>query len=172
MGPPGHFAIALAAKPTAQKAPLWVLLIASEVLDLLNFGFLATSIENSGVSRTDISQGVAVLSPSFIPWSHGLFMSVVWSLVAAAIAFFIYQDRRASSVIGLVVLSHWALDFIVHPPELPLLFGGSPTVGLGLWASGPGLIISGILVLVLLTGGIAIYLVARMRKSVQAREDK
>ena len=131
MGPPGHFAIAVAAKATAQKAPL-----------------------------------------SFIPWSHGLFMSVVWSLVAAAIMFLIYRERRASSIIGLVVLSHWALDFVVHPPELPLLFGGSPTVGLGLWTSGPGLVISGILELALLAGGISIYLVTRKRKTVQAREDK
>jgi hypothetical protein len=94
-------------------------------------------------------------------------MSVVWSVVAAAIAYLICRDRHTSSIIGLVVFSHWVLDFIVHPGELPLLFNGSPTVGLGLWTSGPGLILSGILEVVLLAGGIAIYLVTRKQKPAQ-----
>jgi hypothetical protein len=169
MGPPGHFAIGLAAKPAAPKVPLWVLLLASEALDLLSFGFEAVGIEDFGVSQTDINQGVEILRPASIPWSHGLFMSVVWSLVAAAIAFLVFRDRRASSTIGLVVFSHWVLDFVVHLPDLPLLFDGSPLVGLGLWSSGPGLIISGILELGLFAGGIAIYWVTRKRVTMSVR---
>ena len=161
---PGHLGIALAAKPAAPKAPLWVLLVASEALDLLCFGFVAMGVEDFGVSHTDLTDGLKVLVPGSIPWSHGLFMSVVWSVLAAAIAHLIYHDRRTSVIIGLVVFSHWVLDFIVHPGELPLLFKGSPTVGLGLWTSGRGLIVSGILEFCLLAGGIAIYLVTRKRK--------
>jgi len=116
---PGHFAIGLAAKPAAPKVPLLVLLLATEVLDLLCFGFQAIGIEDFGISHTDINQGVIVLSPASIPWSHGLFMSVVWSVVAAAIAFIIYQERRTASIIGLVVFSHWIMDFIVHLPTSP-----------------------------------------------------
>ncbi len=41
---PAHFAIALAAKPAAPKIPLWVLLIASEILDLLCFAFISLGI--------------------------------------------------------------------------------------------------------------------------------
>jgi hypothetical protein len=44
MGPPGHIAIAFAAKPAAPKAPLWVLIVATEVLDLLAFAFIALGI--------------------------------------------------------------------------------------------------------------------------------
>ena len=116
---PGHFAIGLSAKPAAPKVPLLVLLLATEVLDLLCFGFQAIGIEDFGISHTDINQGVIVLSPASIPWSHGLFMSVVWSVVAAAIAFIIYQERRTASIIGLVVFSHWIMDFIVHLPTSP-----------------------------------------------------
>ena len=163
MGPPGHFGIGLALKPAAPKAPLWVLLVASEALDLLSFVFLAIGVEDMGVSQIDFSWGIKLVVPGSIPWSHGLFMSVVWSALAAAIAYFVYRDRRTSSMIGLVVFSHWVLDFIVHAPDLPLLFKDSPKVGLGLWASGPGLIVSAILELVLLAGGIAIYLVSRKR---------
>jgi hypothetical protein len=70
LGPPGHFAIGLAAKPTAPKAPLWVLLVATEVSDLLFFAFQAAGIEKAGVSTIDFSRGVKILSPGSIPWSH------------------------------------------------------------------------------------------------------
>ena len=40
-----HLAIALAAKPATPKAPLWVLLVATGVLDLLCFMLMALDIE-------------------------------------------------------------------------------------------------------------------------------
>jgi hypothetical protein len=160
----------LAAKPVAPKVPLWALLAATEVPDLLFFVFQLVGIESSGVSVTDLSRGVEIMSLGILPWSHGLFMCVVWSVVAAALALFFYRDRRTSIVMGALVFSHWVLDFIVHIPDLPLLFEGSPVVGLGLWGSGPGLIISGILEIGLLAGGIAIYWVTRKRTTAQARE--
>jgi hypothetical protein len=166
MGPVGHLAIGFAAKPAAPKAPLWVLLLATEVLDLLSFGFVTIRIEDVSYSFTDFIQGNIVLS---VPWSHGLFMSVMWSALASVITFLIYRERRTASIIGLVVFSHWVLDFIVHSPDLPLLFDGSPMVGLGLWTSGPGLIISFILEFAFLAGGITIYLIAKKQATVQER---
>ena len=68
-----------------------------------------------------------------------------------------------------MVLSHWVLDFIVHGPDLPLLFGGSPLVGLGLWTSGAGLNTGGILEVGLLAGDIAIYWAARRRAKARTR---
>jgi hypothetical protein len=170
MGPPGHLAIGLAAKPAAPKAPLWALLLATEVPDLLFFVFQAAGIERQGITHINLKQGIQILSPGVLPWSHGLFMCIVWSVVAAAMAFLFYRDRRTASVIGLLVFSHWVLDFIVHVPDLPLLFNGSPLVGLGLWGSGPGLIISGILELGLLAAGIAIYWTARKRTAAEMQE--
>jgi hypothetical protein len=167
MGPPGHLGIGFAAKPVAPKAPLWVLLAATEVLDLLSFLFLAVGIETMGVTTTGLNRGIQILTPASIPWSHGLLMSVVWSVLAGAIAYLFYRDRRTGIVVGLLVFSHWILDLIVHLPDLPLLFDGSPLVGLGLWGSGPGLVISGILELILLAGGVTIYMVTRKRKAVR-----
>ena len=126
MGPPGHFAMALAAKPAAPKLPLWMLLVASEILDLLCFAFLAVGIER-------------VAPDPMLAWSHGLFMSIVWSAI---------------------VFSHWLLDFIAHSPDLPLLFNGSPVVGLGLENS----ILFGIIMeFGMLAAGAGIYFVARKR---------
>ena len=140
MSPIGHFAVGLAAKPTAPKVPLFVLLIATLMLDLLYFVFAFAGIE--GINKE-------------IPWSHGLFMSVIWSVAAALLSARIFRDYRAGAVIGLLVFSHWVLDFISHPipfpsfswrswqwsyghplvSDLPLLLGGSPKVGLGLYNS-------------------------------------
>ena len=168
MGPPGHLGLGLAAKPVAPLAPLWVLLLATEVPDLLFFGFEAAGFEHQSVTHTDLNQGVQMLSPGVMPWSHGLHMTLTWSLLVAVMASLLFRNRRTGITLGLLVFSHWILDFVVHPPELPLLFSDSPLVGLGLWGSGPGLMFSGILELSLLAGGIVIYLVNRKRTAVQA----
>ena len=140
MGPFGHCAVGLAAKPVAPKVPIGILFLATVILDVLAIAFAFAGIES-------VETG--------IPWSHGLFMSVIWSLVAAFLAARIYRDHRAGVVVGLLVFSHWVLDFISHPipfssfswrswqwsfghplpPDLPLLFAGSPRVGLGLYNS-------------------------------------
>jgi hypothetical protein len=154
MGPPGHFAIAFAAKPVAPKAPLWLLLVATEILDLLAFGFMAIGIEHGGPE------------PSFA-WSHGLLMSVVWSVVAGAITFLFCRNRRISLAIGLLVFSHWVLDFISHYHDLPLLFNDSPLVGLGLESSIP---IGIIMEFSMLAAGVAIYLLTRKKNLVNNQQ--
>ena len=72
-------------------------------------------------------------------------------------------------ILGLVVFSHWILDFIVHIPDLPLFLEGSPNLGLGLWGSGTGLIASIILELALFAIGIAIYLAWRKHHTKRKR---
>ena len=166
---PGHLGIAFAAKPVAPKAPLWALLVASEAGDLLGLVTFATGLDHGGQSQWDIIHGMRFLAPGSIPWSHGLFMNLVWSFVAAGIGYLVLRDRRASGMLGLAVLSHWVLDWITHMPNLPLFFDGSPNLGLGLWGTGPGFILSMILELALLAGGITIYVV--WKKRVQLEKD-
>lgn len=57
MGPPGHFAIGFAAKPTAPEVPIWVFLLASWFLDVLSYAFEALGLEKFAVSQTDFVQG-------------------------------------------------------------------------------------------------------------------
>jgi len=141
MGPIGHFSLGLAAKPVAPRVPLGVLLLATWILDVLAIVFGFAGIERGGGAG--------------LPWSHGLFMSAIWSVVAALLAARIWRDHCAGVVVGLLVFSHWALDFVSHPipfssfswrswqwsyghplsSDLPLLFGSSPKVGLGLYNS-------------------------------------
>jgi hypothetical protein len=149
MGPPGHFAVAFIAKPIAPKLPLWLLLLATEILDFLAFGFMAVGIEH-GAPNPELA------------WSHGLFMSAVWSAIAGVITFAFSRDRKISIIFGLVVLSHWGLDFVSHTPDLPILFNGSRLVGLGVENS---LIFGIIMEFSLLAFGVAIYLTTRKRKT-------
>jgi hypothetical protein len=128
----GHIGVGLAAKPAAPKAPLGALLFSATALDTLWGVFALTGIEALDTSGN-----------SSLHWSHGLFMAVVWSVAGFGLAFLLTRDRRTSLVIGLLVFSHWVLDFVSHPmgmgkelpPDLPLLFEGSPKVGLGLYNS-------------------------------------
>jgi len=128
----GHLGLGFAAKPAASKVHLVVLLIATELIDILWTVFYFTGIDNN---RVGIDSS---------PWSHSLFMSLFWSVMAALIAYHVYHDRRSGMVIGLLVFSHWVIDFITHPmgaifggkplpPDLPLFFNSSYNVGLGLY---------------------------------------
>jgi hypothetical protein len=83
--------------------------------------------------------------------------------VTPTLTYLVDKDRRTGVVFGLVVVSHWILDIIVHVPDLPLFFEGSPLLGLGLWGSVPGLIAATVLEIVLLAGGILIYVTPRRK---------
>lgn len=162
----GHLAVGLAAKTTADKVPLWAMVLAAYSNDVVKLGFKAAGLERNGTFFIDYHKGITLFVPSEIPWSHGLFMSIVWSLLAAGIAYLFYRNRQTASIIGLVVISHWFLDFIVHPPELPLLFNGSPMVGLGLWTTPEGSMVSRVLEFVMLACGLLLYLIHRMKTAV------
>ena len=160
----GHLAPGLLAKSVEPKVPLWVYLLAGETNDLLYLGFTATGLEKPATMTMNFSEGVKYLTQGSIPWSHGFFMSMVWSAVIVGIAHLVWRDRRVSALLGAVAFSHWVLDFLMHS-NLPLFLDGSPSVGLGLENSGPGFLFITIFDLVFLAAGIFIYFRAR-KKSV------
>jgi hypothetical protein len=154
----GHIAVGLAAKPVAPKVPLGALLVSASAIDTLCGVFVIAGIE-----------GIDADGASSIPWSHGLFMAVVWSIAGLALTYLLSRDWRTSIVIGLLVFSHWVLDFISHPmgmgrelpPDIPLLFEGSPKVGLGLYNSVAAALITD---LGMFVGGIVVYLASTRAK--------
>jgi len=169
MDPLAHASVGLIAKPLAPKAPLWALLAATQVPDVLSFAFFAVGIERGAVTRMDFAHGLQYLEKSFIPWSHGVVMAIFWSFIVAVLGLLLFRDRRTSLVLGLLVFSHWALDFIVYR-YIPVFFDNSLVTGLGLITSPPGLIVGIIMEVGLIGGGIAAYLVARNRKAAKAVE--
>jgi len=155
-----HIGIGLVAKRFVPQIPLWALLISVMVLDILSFIFL------------------------FAIWiSHGLFMAVFWSIIAMLGTALITlrqkshneQDKKKNSaiwsmeilhtslIIGLLVFSHWVLDFIGWPMSVidsnatgvPLLFDDAVNIGLGVYSTWLGAILMDIGMFVV---GLGIYI--------------
>jgi hypothetical protein len=128
----GHFAVGFAGKRAAPGAPLSVLLLAALFADVLWPILVAVGIE-----EVRIVPGATVYTPlEFVsyPWSHSLLMLIIWGALFAAFYINRPDGRRIGLVLGLLVVSHWVLDWITHKPDMPLWPGG-PQVGLGLWRS-------------------------------------
>jgi hypothetical protein len=128
-----HLGVGLAAKRIAPTVPLWALIVAAYAIDIVwGLCFLARL-------ETYPTQGAAAPCP----WSHGLFMSLLWSTLAGLVAARLFRHRRTGIIIALLVFSHWIVDFLVKPMlaafptdvGVPLLFNGSPVVGLGLYST-------------------------------------
>ena len=128
----GHIGIALASRPVIPKVSFGIILIASTSLDILIGVFSIFGIE-----KVD-AKGIGIF-----PWSHGLFMTSIWTFIVMLISYSLLKKLKECIAIGLLVFSHWVLDFISHPmgfgknlpPDIPLFFKDSPLVGLGLFNS-------------------------------------
>lgn len=126
----GHYAAAMAAKAIAPKAPMWTLAAASQLIDIGWSAFIITGVESARVDRTLLGSNLVL---EHMPWTHSLPAVLVWSVAAVLLVKLLLRlPWWASAVVGLTVLSHWALDYLVHRPDLELWPGGE-RVGLGLW---------------------------------------
>ena len=129
----GHFAVGMAAKKVHPTLSLGILFMAAQFLDLLWPTLLVL-----GVESVAISPGISAVTPlDFVdyPISHSLLVVIAWSLLFGGVYYLITKDQTGSFVLGILVVSHWILDLIVHVPDLPLYPGASPKLGLGLWNS-------------------------------------
>jgi hypothetical protein len=126
----GHYAAALAARAVEPRAPLWSYVLGCQAIDIAWSGLILAGVEKAGV---DPSLPGSPLTLDFMPYTHSLPAAVLWSVVVGVgLMLLLKLPRRAGVIMGLTVFSHWALDFLVHRPDLPLLWG-EPKVGLGLW---------------------------------------
>jgi hypothetical protein len=129
----GHAAVALAAKPLAPRLSLGLTLTAVFWVDLVWPLLLLLGLE-----QVRIDPGNTAFTPlDFIhyPWTHSLAAGVLWAVLFALV--FIRLGKREAVLLGLLVLSHWVLDFVSHRPDLPLWPGSGTLLGLGLWNSVP-----------------------------------
>jgi len=128
----GHLAVALKARSVEPKVPLGAAVAAAFGLDLLWPLLLLGGVEAVRVQPGDTA--FTNLAFESYPWSHSLLMALVWSIGVGALAGRVFRSRRTGGILGLLVLSHWVLDFVTHRPDLPLWPGGA-VYGLGLWNS-------------------------------------
>jgi membrane-bound metal-dependent hydrolase YbcI (DUF457 family) len=150
----GHLAVGFASKRWAPRTSLAVLLAAPLLADMI-----WPVLVLLGVETVRIVPGVTVVTPlafDSYPWSHSLLMDALWAVLFAGAVYAVQKDRTAALVVGIGVLSHWVLDFITHAPDMPLWPGG-PKLGLGLWNSVAGTVVTEV---VMFTIGVALYATA------------
>jgi hypothetical protein len=130
----GHFGLAFGAKKAAPTVSLGALFLACQFADLLWPLLLLL-----GVEQVAITPGITTVTPlDFVsyPYSHSLLMLCVWGLLIGAVYVVATRSAIAAGVtLGLLVVSHWVLDVIVHRPDMPLTPTGATRLGLDLWSS-------------------------------------
>jgi hypothetical protein len=98
-----------------------VFIAAALLLDFLLWLFVLVGWESVSIP----SDFASTHQPEFaFPYSHGLLAVVFWSCLAGFLAFVVCSHLRtrwrAAAPVALAALSHWALDALVHRPELPV----------------------------------------------------
>jgi hypothetical protein len=127
----GHFAAGFASKKISNSLSLALAFIAVQFLDLL-WPILVLL----GIEKVRIEEGITKLTPldfTYYPYSHSLLMVIVWSLLFGLIYYLVTKNRQNSFILGVLVLSHWFLDLLVHRPDLPLSPFSDLKVGFGMW---------------------------------------
>jgi len=149
----GHYTTALAVKAFRPSIPLWLLFVAVQFVDFLWAFFVMLGIEKARLTH-GITESIS-LDLYHIPFSHSIVATIFWSCCFGLL----YLARNKGALVNALLLagsvaSHWLLDFIVHLPDLPLMYG-EPKFGLGLWNN---LVISQVLEIGLFLSALALYL--------------
>jgi hypothetical protein len=129
----GHFGIAFAARRTTPELSLGTTFLAAQLLDLLWPTLLLV-----GAESVRIQPGATEVTPlvfEHYPYTHSLLLALAWGTALGGVYGLLLRNTRGAIVVGLLVLSHWLLDALVHEPDLPLAPGMGTMVGLGLWNS-------------------------------------
>ncbi len=148
----GHYGAAFAAKKLTPRPSLGTMMIAAQFVDLLWPVLLLL-----GVERVVIDPGHTAVTPLdfvYYPVTHSLLGILIWGILFGLIYYLLKKNLKSALILGLLVLSHWFLDLLVHIPDLPLIPGVSLKVGFGFWNSLTAtLIVEGFVFL----GGVFLY---------------
>jgi len=128
----GHFGLAATVKAAAPRTPLWALMVATQLLDIV---FVVLLLAGGVESLTDVTSGTYGESLIHAYWTHSLVGALLLAIGYGLLGAWRW-GRTSGSILGAVVFSHWLLDLLVHRPDLPILpgnAGGLPLLGLGLW---------------------------------------
>ena len=165
----GHYSIAFAAKTERNRVPLWVLFVAVQFLD-----YIWATLVLLGIEKLRVIKGFtagSMLDSYFHPYSHSLIAAVAWSGVAA-LAYGTFCSRHgcqyrksAALIVGLAVFSHWILDLIAHPRDLPI-YDNRWKVGFDLWNYRD---LEFALEIAMLAAGIILYLVRNVMPAIRRK---
>lgn len=127
----GHFAPALVAAALGPRAPkLATTFLAAQLVD---WGFFGLAL--AGVEKMQVDPAATAMVPLdfyHMPYTHSLAGTGIWAVAFALIVMLWSRNAVGGILAGLVVMSHWVLDWVTHRPDLTMA-GGEATYGLGLW---------------------------------------
>ena len=151
----GHYGLAAGVKSYAPRLPLWSLMLSTFLLDVVFIFLNVAGLEYITPADPTLgnSYGNALIHAYY---THSLLGALLIAAVAGALAGWRW-GRRGGITIAAVVFSHWALDLLVHRPDLPILPGNAgnlPLLGFGLWQVP---LVSALAELVLVLGGAYLY---------------
>ena len=135
----GHIAVSFIAKRIEPRLSLGTLVLAAMLPDVLFFFFVL-----AGIEHIEFKPGMGAanyIAAVDFHLSHSLLMNAIWAILFAAACYLKRRYLRVAVVAFAVVLSHWLLDFIAHPPDMQLAPGLHQYFGLGLWTSIPATLV-------------------------------
>jgi len=113
------------------KAPgLGTFFVAAQLVD---FGFFTFAL--LGIEKMRITPGISTMNPLdlyHMPYTHSLLGSLLWGALFAGLVYLVTRHRQGAIWTGLIVLSHWFIDLLVHIPDLTIA-GEGEKIGFGLW---------------------------------------
>lgn len=130
----GHYAPVFALAATRRSPGLAAGFVAVQLVDI---GFFTLSY--FGIERWALNPALSGFMPVdlyFMPYTHSLIGSAAWAVAAALVTAAVTPAGRRTMqalLVGLLVLSHWMLDLVVHRHDLPLLHDAGDKLGFGLW---------------------------------------
>lgn len=128
----GHFGLAALVKGREQSTPLWILMFASAWLDIVFVPLFLAGTERIEPLGGHSGYGSAVI---YADYTHSFVGMLVLSALLGVICWPLW-GRRSAIVVGLVAVSHWVLDLVVHRGDMPILPGNLadlPRLGFELW---------------------------------------
>ncbi len=127
----GHYAPGILGASTG-KIKLWQAFVGAQLVD-----YAWATLNLLGIEKTRIIEGFTEANPLdlyYMPYTHSFGMSIIWAVMGACLFGLIFrkQAKEGAILFGLVVMSHWFMDLIVHVRDLPIWFG-TQKYGFGMW---------------------------------------
>lgn len=121
-----HAATALLLKKEDPTAPIWPLLISTQVVEILWVLFNYAGIEHFSIAG-------GKLHLDYLPYSHSVFTGVVIAFLSYTIIRWTLKKKKLALLFAIGVLSHIAIDMIFHEKDIRLSpFSDTPVWGLGI----------------------------------------
>lgn len=128
-----HAATALVVKKKYPEAPMWLLLISVQLIELLWVFFNFLGIEYSTIENKVSS--VADIHLTHMPYSHSILSTIIAVFFAWFVICKVFNKPKIAVATSIAIASHLVLDLLTHNQDIALApFMDLQKIGLGLYS--------------------------------------